>query len=120
VLDDEVRRDALDAVHEPHVFCAATRDCASGSSREKPCWGNCRLPGLRGAAHNGVACGYFVLFSRSAAGRLLPVPLGRSPSAEASIANRSGASMDLAMAMGLSLFGIFAGSTVFFFYRLPR
>jgi len=28
--------------------------------------------------------------------------------------------MDLAMAMGLSLFGIFAGSTVFFFYRLPR
>jgi len=28
--------------------------------------------------------------------------------------------MDLAMAMGLALFGIFAGSTVFFFYRLPR
>ena len=47
-------------------------------------------------------------------------PLWRAPSAEASIANRSGASMDLAMAMGLSLFGIFAGSTVFFFYRLPR
>jgi len=36
------------------------------------------------------------------------------------LSNCSGASMDLAMAMGLSLFGIFAGSTVFFFYRLPR
>jgi len=28
--------------------------------------------------------------------------------------------MDLAMAMGLALFGIFTGSTVLFFYRLPR
>jgi hypothetical protein len=33
---------------------------------------------------------------------------------------RSGASMDLAMAMGLALFGIFTGSTVLFFYRLAR
>ncbi|MGG1943993.1 hypothetical protein AB1286_04200 [Trinickia sp. NRRL B-1857] len=41
-------------------------------------------------------------------------PLKRQPQ------KRSGAIMDLAMAMGLSLFGIFAGSTVFFFYRLPR
>jgi len=28
--------------------------------------------------------------------------------------------MDLAMAMGLSLFGIFTASTVLFFYRLAR
>jgi hypothetical protein len=41
-------------------------------------------------------------------------------SAHASIASRTGASMDLAMAMGLSLFGIFTASTVLFFYRLPR
>ena len=34
--------------------------------------------------------------------------------------NHSGAIMDLAMAMGLALFGIFTGSTVLFFYRLAR
>ena len=42
------------------------------------------------------------------------------PIAAASTANRFGASMDLAMAMGLSLFGIFTASTAFFLYRLPR
>jgi hypothetical protein len=53
-------------------------------------------------------------------GACRPSALGLPLSAVASIANRSGASMDLAMAMGLALFGIFTGSTVFFFYRLPR
>ncbi|MBB4511936.1 biopolymer transport protein ExbB/TolQ [Paraburkholderia fungorum] len=28
--------------------------------------------------------------------------------------------MDLAMAMGLTLFGMFAASTVYFFYKLER
>jgi len=28
--------------------------------------------------------------------------------------------MDLAMAMGVTLFGMFAGSTVYFFYKLAR
>jgi hypothetical protein len=28
--------------------------------------------------------------------------------------------MDIAMAMGLTLFGMFAGSTVLFFYRFAR
>jgi hypothetical protein len=32
----------------------------------------------------------------------------------------SGGCMDLAMAMGLALFGMFAGSTVLFFYRIVR
>jgi hypothetical protein len=32
----------------------------------------------------------------------------------------SGASMDLATAMGLTLFGMFTGSTVLFFYRVNR
>ncbi|MET3819342.1 hypothetical protein ACVK00_003385 [Burkholderia sp. PvR073] len=31
-----------------------------------------------------------------------------------------GAAMDLAMAMGIALFGMFTGSTVLFFYRLGR
>jgi hypothetical protein len=31
-----------------------------------------------------------------------------------------GEHMDLAMAMGLTLFGMFTGSTVLFFYRLGR
>lgn len=57
---------------------------------------------------------------RRAAGPLLPIVARSLSSAVASIANRSGVSMDLAMAMGLALFGIFAGSTAFFFYRLPR
>ncbi|TKC80373.1 hypothetical protein FAZ69_29095 [Trinickia terrae] len=33
---------------------------------------------------------------------------------------REGGRMDLAMAMGLALFGMFAGSTVVFFYKLAR
>lgn len=36
------------------------------------------------------------------------------------IGRLAGGCMDLAMAMGLSLFGMFAGSTVLFFYRLAR
>jgi hypothetical protein len=32
----------------------------------------------------------------------------------------NGESMDLAMAMGLALFGMFAGSTVLFFYKIAR
>ncbi|MEW6341598.1 MAG: hypothetical protein AB1704_13060 [Pseudomonadota bacterium] len=32
----------------------------------------------------------------------------------------SGGAMDLAMAMGMALFGMFAGSTVYFFYKLDR
>ncbi|MBN3815883.1 hypothetical protein G3N57_04350 [Paraburkholderia sp. Se-20369] len=31
-----------------------------------------------------------------------------------------GAAMDLAMAMGIALFGMFTGSTVLFFYQLGR
>jgi hypothetical protein len=31
-----------------------------------------------------------------------------------------GGCMDLAMAMGIALFGMFAGSTVLFFYQLAR
>ncbi|MFM0337782.1 UDP pyrophosphate phosphatase [Paraburkholderia fungorum] len=33
---------------------------------------------------------------------------------------RSGGFMDLAMAMGVALFGMFAASTVYFFYTLER
>ncbi|CAE6696837.1 hypothetical protein R69927_03420 [Paraburkholderia domus] len=33
---------------------------------------------------------------------------------------RSGGVMDLAMAMGVALFGMFAASTVYFFYKLER
>jgi hypothetical protein len=32
----------------------------------------------------------------------------------------SGGTMDLAMAMGVALFGMFAVSTVYFFYKLER
>ncbi|WGS48850.1 UDP pyrophosphate phosphatase [Paraburkholderia sp. D15] len=32
----------------------------------------------------------------------------------------SGGVMDLAMAMGVALFGMFAASTVYFFYKLER
>lgn len=32
----------------------------------------------------------------------------------------SGGFMDLAMAMGVALFGMFAASTVYFFYKLER
>ncbi|MGF6534366.1 MULTISPECIES: hypothetical protein [Paraburkholderia] len=32
----------------------------------------------------------------------------------------SGGLMDLAMAMGVALFGMFAASTVYFFYKLDR
>ncbi|NYH13212.1 UDP pyrophosphate phosphatase [Paraburkholderia bryophila] len=31
-----------------------------------------------------------------------------------------GGTMDLAMAMGVALFGMFAASTVYFFYKLER
>jgi hypothetical protein len=34
--------------------------------------------------------------------------------------DRSGGSMDLAMAMGVALFGMFTASTVYFFYKLER
>ncbi|PQV51819.1 hypothetical protein B0G83_10427 [Paraburkholderia sp. BL21I4N1] len=32
----------------------------------------------------------------------------------------SGGTMDLAMAMGVALFGMFAASTVYFFYKIER
>jgi hypothetical protein len=31
-----------------------------------------------------------------------------------------GGRMDLAMAMGVALFGMFAGSTIYFFYKVAR
>jgi hypothetical protein len=34
--------------------------------------------------------------------------------------DRSGGVMDLAMAMGVALFGMFTASTVYFFYKLER
>ena len=75
---------------------------------------------MTSGAHNGAVSGYFVFLNRCAARPARAGTAGLPPSAVATIANRSGVSMDLAMAMGLSLFGIFAGSTAFFFYRLPR
>ncbi|MDG0022793.1 hypothetical protein [Trinickia sp. Y13] len=86
--------------------------------------GKVPLSGTGSGRHNDVACGCFVFLSRSRA-HSVGKPVSLLPSSvtrrsRASAANRSGASMDLAMAMGLSLFGIFTASTVLFFFRLAR
>jgi hypothetical protein len=76
--------------------------------RKNPWWGNRGFCPRRGLADN----------SRS---RPLSVRWAAFlVHASARAAPRQGRCMDLAMAMGLALFGMFAGSTVLFFYRLGR
>ena len=50
------------------------------------------------------------------------MPLSRRPKrgCRRRFSRFSGARMDLAMAMALTLFGMFAGSTALFFYRIAR
>ncbi|TAM54841.1 MAG: hypothetical protein EPN57_04925 [Paraburkholderia sp.] len=97
-----------------------------GSRSGETLLGKAPLSGTGSRRHNGVACGCFVFLSRFRvhcrwqAGLFSAVIRHPSHVARASVANHSGASMDLAMAMGLSLFGIFTASTVLFFYRLAR
>jgi hypothetical protein len=64
----------------------------------KPFWGNCGCRKRPIVADNPSHCPVI-----STAGR-----------------DRSGGVMDLAMAMGVALFGMFTASTVYFFYKLER
>ncbi|MPW17039.1 hypothetical protein GCT13_08860 [Paraburkholderia sp. CNPSo 3157] len=77
---------------------AANADFAPLWATGKPFWGNCGCYRTVGAINNVYSDG------------------------QPSIANTRflGGAMDLAMAMSVALFGMFTGSTIYFFYKFTR
>ncbi|ACC70090.1 hypothetical protein PPMP20_20625 [Paraburkholderia phymatum] len=85
-------------MHNPGAKRATNADFAPLYATGKPFWGNCGCYRTVGAIDNVLE------------DRLRPDAITRF----------LGGAMDLAMAMSVALFGMFTGSTIYFFYKFAR